>query len=84
VCKKRIKWAPLNDLFSLGELVFWVKVFRPFRLERSFLVFGVWTQYVDEQHLSSWQGQRVCDGALFFQASGFAGFGALNLFFQLS
>ncbi len=37
-------------------------------------MFGVWTQYVD---LTSWQGQRFCD-ALFFQASGFAGFGALN------
>jgi hypothetical protein len=60
-----------------------VKVFRLFRLERIVLVFGVWTQYVDVQHLTSLQGQRVCD-ALFFQASGFAGFGALNLFFQLS
>jgi hypothetical protein len=29
------------------------------------------------------KGQLVCD-ALFFQANGFAGFGALNLFFQLS
>jgi len=50
--------------FALGELVSLVKVFRLFRLERIVLVFRVWTQHVDVQHLICWQGQRVSD-ALF-------------------
>ncbi len=50
--------------FTLGELVSLVKVFRLFRLERIVLVFRVWTQHVDVQHLICWQGQRVSD-ALF-------------------
>jgi hypothetical protein len=48
----------------LGESDSLVKVFRLFRLEWIFLVFRVWTQYVDVQHLIYWHGQRVCD-ALF-------------------
>ncbi len=50
--------------FTLGEPVSLVKVFRLFRLERIDLVFRVWTQQVDVQHLIYWQGKRVCD-ALF-------------------
>ncbi len=41
-----------------------MKLFRLFRLERIVLVFRVWTQSVDVQHLIYWQGQCVCD-ALF-------------------
>jgi hypothetical protein len=52
--------------FTLGELVSLVKVFRLFRLERIVLVFRVWTQYVDVQHITYRQGQRVCD-ALFYE-----------------
>jgi hypothetical protein len=50
--------------FPLGEPVSLVKVFRLFRLERIVLVFRVWTQEADVQHLIYWQGQSVCD-ALF-------------------
>jgi hypothetical protein len=50
---------------TLLELVSLVKsVFKLFKLEWIVLVFRVWTQYVDVQHLMYWQGQRVCD-ALF-------------------
>jgi len=41
-----------------------VKVFRLFRLEWIVLVFRVWTQEVDVQHLIYWQGQPVCDALL--------------------
>jgi hypothetical protein len=41
-----------------------VKVFRLLRLEWIVLVFTVWTQKVDVQHLIYWQGQRVCDALL--------------------
>ncbi len=44
---------------TLGELVSLVKVFKLFRLERIVLVFRVWTQLVDVQHLIYWQGQLV-------------------------
>jgi hypothetical protein len=54
----------LKTSFTLGELVFLVKVFRLFRSEGIFFVFGLWTQCVDVQHLIYWQGQRVC-GSLF-------------------
>ncbi len=50
--------------FTLGEVVSLVKVFGLFRLERIVLVFRVWTQYADVQHLIYWQGQHVYD-ALF-------------------
>ncbi len=43
-------------------------MFRLFRLEQIFLVFRVWTQYVDVQHLMYWQGQLVCD-ALFYSTN---------------
>ncbi len=39
--------------FTLHEPVSLVKVFRLFKSEQIFLVFGVWTQYVDVQHLGS-------------------------------
>ncbi len=52
--------------FTLGELVCFVKVFRLFRLERIVLVFRVWTQYVDVQRITYWQGERLCD-ALFYE-----------------
>jgi len=42
--------------FTIDEPVSLVKVFRLFRLERIFLVFRVWTQQVDVQHLIYWQG----------------------------
>ncbi len=50
--------------FTLGEVVSLVKVIGLFRLEWIVLVFRVWTQYADVQHLIYWQGQHVCD-ALF-------------------
>jgi hypothetical protein len=50
--------------FTLDEPVFLVKVFRLFRLEQIVLVFRVWTQYVDAQHLIYSQDQLVRD-ALF-------------------
>jgi len=53
--------------FTLGELVFLVKVFTLFRLEWIFLVFRMWTQYIDVQHLIYWQGHCVCD--VFFSLS---------------
>ncbi len=56
----------LRTSFTLGELVSLVKVFKLFRLEQIVLVFRVWTQLVDVQHLIYWQGQRVCN-ALFTQ-----------------
>ncbi len=58
-------WIQLLEVlpyFILDELVSLVKVFR---LAWIVLVFRVWTQFVDVQHLIYWQGQRVCD-ALFF------------------
>ncbi len=45
--------------FTLSKPVSLVKVFRLFRLERIFLVFRVWTQYVDVQHLIYWHFQGV-------------------------
>jgi hypothetical protein len=56
------KFYLIRTGFILGELVFLVKVFN--RSEQIVLVFRVWTQYVDVQHLAYWQGQCVCD-ALF-------------------
>jgi len=50
--------------FTFDELVSLVKVFRLFRSEWIFVVFGVWTQWVDVQHIIYWHGQCVCD-ALF-------------------
>jgi len=50
--------------FTLDEPVSFVKVFRLFGMELIFSVWRVWTQKVDVQHLTYWQGQRVCD-ALF-------------------
>ncbi len=50
--------------FTLSEPVSLVKMFRLVRLERILLVFRVWTQLVDAQHLIYWQGHCVCD-ALF-------------------
>jgi hypothetical protein len=50
--------------FTLGEPFSLVKVFRLFRLDRIFLVFRVWTQYIDVEHLIYWQGQCVCDALL--------------------
>jgi hypothetical protein len=38
------KFHLIRTNFTLGELVSLVKVFRLFRLERTFLVFRVWTQ----------------------------------------
>ncbi len=52
--------------FLKNEPIFLVKVFRPFGLEPIFLVFRMWTQQVDVQHLIYWQIHRVCD-ALFYQ-----------------
>ncbi len=57
------KFYLIRTGFILRELVFLMKVFR---FEQIFLVFRVWTQVeVDVQHLTYWQGQHVCDGALF-------------------
>ncbi len=50
--------------FTLGELVSLMKVFRLVRLKRIFLVFRVWTQSIDVQHLNYWQGQHVYDALL--------------------
>ncbi len=59
------KFYLIKISFTLGEPVSLVKVFiRLFRSEWIVLVFRVWTQYVDVQHLIYWQGQCVCD-ALF-------------------
>ncbi len=61
------KFYIMRTSFTLSELVSLVKVFRLFRLEQIFLVFRVWTQQVDVQHLIYWQGrqgQRVCDALL--------------------
>jgi hypothetical protein len=58
------KFHIIRTDFTLGELVFLVKVFGLFRLEWIFLVFGVWTQYIDVHHLIYWQYQRVCDALL--------------------
>jgi len=55
------KFDLIKTNYTLGEPVSLVKVFRLFRLERIFLVFRVWTRYVDVQHLIYWQGQGVCD-----------------------
>ncbi len=55
----------IKSSFTLREPVSLVKVFRLFRLERIDLVFRVWTEYVDVQHLLCWQDQRVCDALLF-------------------
>jgi hypothetical protein len=55
------KFFLIRTSFTLGEPVSLVKVFRLFRVECIFLVFRVWTQYVDVQHLIYWQGQRVSD-----------------------
>ncbi len=41
-----------------------MKVFRLFRLEWTFLVFRVWIQSIDVQHVIYWQGQRVYDALL--------------------
>ncbi len=53
------KFYLIKTGFTLGEPVSLVKVFRVFRLEWIFLVFRVWTQYVDVEHLIYWQGQHV-------------------------
>ncbi len=45
--------------FTLSEPVSLVKVFRLVRLEWIVLVFRVWTQQVDVQHLIYWQGECV-------------------------
>ncbi len=50
---------PTFESFTLGELVSLMKVFRLVRLEWIFLVFRVWTQYIDVQHLIYWQGRHV-------------------------
>ncbi len=42
----------------------WWKCLDCLNWNKCFLVFRVWTQSVDVQHLIYWQGQRVCD-ALF-------------------
>jgi hypothetical protein len=55
---------PTFESFTLGELVSLMKVFRLVRLKRIFLVFKVWTQYIDVQHLNYWQGQHVYDALL--------------------
>jgi hypothetical protein len=55
------KFNLIRISFTLREPDSLVKVFRLFRLERTVLVFTMWTQYVDVQY---WQGQPVCD-ALF-------------------
>ncbi len=60
------KFYLIRTSFTLGEPVSLVKLFKLFRLERIVLVFRVWTQYVDVQHLIYWQGQPVCN-ALFTQ-----------------
>ncbi len=57
----------LEPVFILGELVSLMKVFRMFRLEWILVVFRVWTQWVDVQHLTYWQGQRVCDAFFSFE-----------------
>jgi len=58
------KFYIIRTDFTSGELVFLVKVFGLFRLEWIFLVFGVWTQYIDVHHLIYWQYHRVCDALL--------------------
>ncbi len=58
------KFYLIRISFTLGELIYLVKVFRLFRLEQIVLVCRVWTQQVDVQHFIYWQGQCVCD-ALF-------------------
>jgi hypothetical protein len=50
------KFYLIRTSFILGEPVSLVKLFTLFRLERTFLVFRVWTQYIDVQHLIEWQG----------------------------
>jgi hypothetical protein len=55
----------IKTSFTLGEPVSFMKVFRQFRLERIVLVFRVWTEYIDVQHLLYYQDQRVCDALLF-------------------
>jgi len=58
------KFYLIKTDFTLGEPVSLVNMFRLFRLERIVLVFRVWTQSVDEQHLINSQGQHVCDALL--------------------
>jgi hypothetical protein len=56
------KFYLIRTSFTLGALVSLVKVFR--LLEQIVLVFRVWTQHVDAQHVIYWQGQHVCDAVL--------------------
>jgi uncharacterized protein YybS (DUF2232 family) len=58
------KFYLIKTSFILDELVSLVKVFRLFRLAWIVLMFRLWTQEIDVQHLIYWQGQCVCD-ALF-------------------
>jgi hypothetical protein len=58
------KFYLIKTSFILVELVFFVKVFRLFRLAWIVLVFRLWTQEIEVQHLIYWQGQCVWD-ALF-------------------
>jgi hypothetical protein len=53
------KFYLIRTNFTLGETVSLVKVFRLFRMERIFLVFRVWTELVDVQHLIYWQAQGI-------------------------
>jgi len=71
--------------FTLGESFSLVKVFRLFRLEWIFLVFRVWTQYIDVEHLIYWQGQRVCDALLDIEIDIVGGWKCLHImgFFNL-
>jgi hypothetical protein len=43
-----------------------VSLVKVFTLEQIVLVFRVWTQYVDVQRITYWQGERLCD-ALFYE-----------------
>jgi hypothetical protein len=63
------KFYLIRTSFTLGEPVCLVKVFRLFRLKRIILVFRVWTQYINVNHLIYWQGQHVCDALLYLDSS---------------
>jgi hypothetical protein len=71
--------------FTLGEPFSLVNVFRLFRLDRIFLVFRVWTQYIDVEHLIYWQGQCVCDALLDIEIDIVGGWKCLHImgFFNL-
>jgi hypothetical protein len=62
------KFYLMRTSVTLRELVSLVKVFRLFRSEWIFLLFRLWTQEVDVQHIIYWQARVFVMPSLFCYA----------------